>query len=160
MVYVLGDLGEIANVVGEYAEAIPLAQESLALSKEIDERFTIAWSFRVLGNATCGLGDSQGAKGYFHQVLETVVTVRLISLAPLTLVGIATLLAAEGEKERALELLALVLHHPVSWQWTKDRAAPLVAELEAELYLRSWRRRRPAARREIWKRPWRNCWSS
>ena len=61
------------------------------------------------------------------------MTVRLISLALLTLVGIATLLTAEGEKERALELLALVLHHPVSWQWTKNRAAPLVAELEAEL---------------------------
>jgi len=53
--------------------------------------------------------------------------------APLALAGTATLLAAEGEKERALELLALVLHHPASWQWTKDRAAALVAELEAEL---------------------------
>jgi hypothetical protein len=28
---------------------------------------------------------------------------------------------------------ALILHHPASWQWSKDRAAPLVAELEAEL---------------------------
>jgi hypothetical protein len=27
----------------------------------------------------------------------------------------------------------LVLHYPASVQWTKDRAAPLVAELEAEL---------------------------
>ena len=42
-------------------------------------------------------------------------------------------MAEEGEKERALELLALVLHHPISWQWAKDRAAPLVAQLEAEL---------------------------
>ena len=61
------------------------------------------------------------------------MTLRAIPFVLLTLVGIATLLAAEGEKERALELLALVLHHPLSWQWTKDRAAPLVAELEAEL---------------------------
>lgn len=35
--------------------------------------------------------------------------------------------------EGALELLALVPHHPVSWLWAKDRVAPLIAELEAEL---------------------------
>jgi hypothetical protein len=48
------------------------------------------------------------------------------------LVG-AAVLAAEGGIEKALELLALVLCHPASWQLVKDRALPLVAELEAEL---------------------------
>jgi hypothetical protein len=28
---------------------------------------------------------------------------------------------------------ALVLRHPATWQWTKDRVAPLIAELEVEL---------------------------
>jgi hypothetical protein len=51
----------------------------------------------------------------------------------LTLVGIAGLLAREGKPEAAAELLALVLHHPFTWQWTKDRAAPLVAELKTAL---------------------------
>ena len=37
------------------------------------------------------------------------------------------------KREWALELLALVLRHPSTWQWTKDRAAPLIAELEVEL---------------------------
>jgi hypothetical protein len=32
-----------------------------------------------------------------------------------------------------LELLTLVLHHPTSWQSTRDQAAALVAELAAEL---------------------------
>jgi hypothetical protein len=36
-------------------------------------------------------------------------------------------------REGALELLALILCHPASWPWAKDRAAPLVAQLEAEL---------------------------
>jgi hypothetical protein len=36
-------------------------------------------------------------------------------------------------REGALELLALILRPPVSWPWAKDRAAPLVAQLEAEL---------------------------
>jgi hypothetical protein len=61
------------------------------------------------------------------------MTVRWTSVALLSLVGVGALLEAEGEKERALELLVLIRHHPLSWRWTKDRAAPLVTELEAEL---------------------------
>jgi hypothetical protein len=69
----------------------------------------------------------------FLQALETAMAVEAAPLALLTLVGTARLLAAKGERERAAELLALVLHHPATWQWAKDRAAPLVAELEAKL---------------------------
>jgi predicted ATPase/predicted Ser/Thr protein kinase len=130
---VLGNSGELANVLGEYAEAIQLAQESLALSKRLDNQRGIAWCFRVLGNAVCGLGDFPGARRYFHQALETDISVQGIPFGLLALVAIAALLAAEGEKERALELLALATRHPASLQWTKDRAAPLVTELETEL---------------------------
>jgi hypothetical protein len=65
--------------------------------------------------------------------LETAVTIRVAPVALLTLVGTARLLLAERELEQASELLALVFHHPATWQWAKDRAAPLVAELEAKL---------------------------
>jgi len=130
---VLGDLGEVANFQGEYAEATQLAQECLTISRKIDEPPSIGWALRVLGDAACGLGDLPGARRYHHQALEVATTIGQTYDLPVSLVGIAALLAAEGEKERALELLALVLHHPTSWQWAKDRAAPLIAELEAEL---------------------------
>ena len=133
MAWALGNMGELANVLGEHAEALQLAQESLALFKEIDARRGISWSLRVLGNAACGLGDLAGAKRYLHQALEAVAMVGVMSFVPLTLVGIATLMSAEGQKERALELLAFALHHPICWQWVRDRTAPLVAELEVEL---------------------------
>jgi hypothetical protein len=52
----------------------------------------------------------------------------------------------EAKEEPALELLALVLDHPYTWQWTKDRAAPLVAELKAalspDLFAAAWERGR------------------
>jgi predicted ATPase/DNA-binding SARP family transcriptional activator len=133
VVGVLADLSEAAVALGEYEEAARLAQQSLALHKKLDDRFGMAWSLRVLANAACGLGDLQGARKYFSQALETATTVRWTSVTLLALVGVGALLATEGKKERALELLALILHHPLSWRWTKDRAAPLVAELEAEL---------------------------
>jgi predicted ATPase/DNA-binding SARP family transcriptional activator len=133
IIFALGDLGSIANRRGKHAEAIELAQDGLALSKRIDDKFGIAWSFRVLGSAACGLGNLQGAREYFFQALEMSAAFRLIPLVLRTVVGIAALLAAEGDRERALELLALILHHSVSWQVTKDKASRLIAGLEAEL---------------------------
>ena len=131
---VLGNLAEFANYRGEYAEAIQLAQECLTTSRKIDEPSGIAWALRVLGDAACGLGDLPGAKRYHHQALQVVATIRQPFYIPRHLVGIAALLAAEGESERALELLAMFSHHPTTWHWMKHyRAKPLVAALEAEL---------------------------
>jgi hypothetical protein len=61
------------------------------------------------------------------------VAARRPSWYPLALVAVARVLARQGDKERALELLALVLSHRISWQMARDQAAPLIAELEAEL---------------------------
>jgi predicted ATPase/DNA-binding SARP family transcriptional activator len=130
---VLGDMSELATVRGKYVEAIQLAQESLAMDEQLCYPVQKAWASRVLGNAARELNDLQGAWRYLRQALQIGMSVRAIAPALLTLVGIAALRMREGQKERALELLALVLHHPSTWQWTKDRAAPLVAELQAEL---------------------------
>jgi predicted ATPase/DNA-binding SARP family transcriptional activator len=125
--------GEVANALGQCAEAARLAQEALSVSQELAYPDLIARSFQVLGDATYGLGDLQKGRQCFLQALETSMALRAAPLALLTLVGIARLLLAEGEPETASELLALVLHHPASWQWAKDRAAPLIAELKAQL---------------------------
>jgi tetratricopeptide (TPR) repeat protein len=130
---ILADLGSVANVLGEHAEAARFARQSLPLAEKCDDQFAIARCFKVLGDAACGLRDLKEAKQYFHRALEMDMALRVVSYALHALVSVARLLAAAGEKERALELLALVFHHPASWQWVKDRAAPLVAQLEAEL---------------------------
>jgi len=49
------------------------------------------------------------------------------------LFGVALLLKKKAEHERAVELLALVLHHPSSEQETKDQATGLLDKLEAKL---------------------------
>jgi tetratricopeptide (TPR) repeat protein len=144
---VLGNLAEFANYQGEYAEAIQLAQECLTISRKIDEPSGIAWALSVLGDAACGLRDLPGAKRYHHQALQVVATIRQPFYIPRHLVGIAALLAAEGESERALELLAMFSHHPTTWYWMKHyRAKPLVAALEAELppevFAAAWERGR------------------
>jgi tetratricopeptide (TPR) repeat protein len=128
----LGDLGELFNMMGEYAQAARCAQESLSIYRKITNQLG-SCSLRVLGNAACGLGNPREAREYFHRALEQNTEIDWVPNALLTLVGVAALLAEEGEKERATELLALVLHHPLSWQMAKDQAAPLIARFEAEL---------------------------
>jgi len=129
----LSFLGELADVQGEYAEAIQLAQRSLALAKKCRDVTQIPVCLRILGRAACGQGDSQAAKRYFRGALETAMTERLIPWVLSIFDGIAMLLAREGERERALELLTWVAHNQASAQFSKDTAASLIAELEVEL---------------------------
>jgi uncharacterized membrane-anchored protein len=126
-------LGEIASVLGEYAEAAQLAQKGLVLAEKCRDPTQVPVCLRVLGLAACGLGDVQGAKRYFRQALETAMMVRAIPWVLSVFDGIAMLLAREGERERALELLSLAFHHPACAQANRDRDASLVAQLEAEL---------------------------
>lgn len=49
------------------------------------------------------------------------------------LVGLAHLLATEGERERAMEILAFVVQHPGLRQIARDKAQELLSELETEL---------------------------
>lgn len=51
------------------------------------------------------------------------------------LVGLASLQAKQGDPERALELLLVVLNHPASLQITRNRASQQCAELEAKLVI-------------------------
>jgi tetratricopeptide (TPR) repeat protein len=131
---VLGDLAETANALGNHAQAERYAREALAVLPEGEVEFRHgSWEYRILGNAACGLGNYADARRYLRRSLELAAAAQLPSRHPLALVGVARVLALEGERERALELLALVVNHRLSWQMAKDHAAPLIAELEAEL---------------------------
>jgi tetratricopeptide (TPR) repeat protein len=128
----LGDLGELALAMGEYTQAAQFAQESNAVYARVVGEFH-NWGLRVIGNAALGLGDLQTARKYLCLSLQHALKIHRWGHALLVLVVIAGLLAKEGKEERAFELLALVMSHRASWQMGKDKALPLIAELEAKL---------------------------
>lgn len=128
----VGDLGELANAMGDYESAAGFAQEGYALWARVYIQ-PEGWTKRVLGNAECSLGKLQDARHHLFEALDLEVARKRKGHILLTLVGVARLLAAEGNKRRALELLGLVLHHPASWQWAKIQASPVMAQLEADL---------------------------
>jgi tetratricopeptide (TPR) repeat protein len=130
----LGDLAEAANALGEYARAKQYVRQAFRVLPDGEMDFDRgAWEYRNLGNAACGLGDYADARRHLRRSLELAIAAQQPSRHPLALVGAARVLAKQGEEERALELLALVMSHRLSWQMAKDQATPLIAELEAEL---------------------------
>ena len=76
--------------------------------------------------------DFQDAEAHFQNALRTAMEAWAPAQALHTLLSMANLLAAVGEKEQSLEVASLVRHHQASWQWTKDHAAALVGELTSE----------------------------
>jgi predicted ATPase/DNA-binding SARP family transcriptional activator len=130
-------LGTVAYLMGEYTEAKQLHQESLEISKEISYRSGIALALSHLGDVTCALREYQASGQYFRDALTMAIEIETIPVALEGLVGLAVLFTAnkpgDAECKQAAELLTLVLHHPASSQETKDRAACLLAELEAQL---------------------------
>jgi tetratricopeptide (TPR) repeat protein len=130
----LADLAEAANALRDYTRAEQHAREALSVFREGVLAFDqCAWEYRNLGNAASGLGNLADARRYLRQALQAAVAAQTPTRQPLTLLAVARVLARQGEEEKALELLALVMSHRFSWQMAKDQAAPLVAELEAEL---------------------------
>jgi predicted ATPase/class 3 adenylate cyclase len=131
--HLLHNLAELANVAEDYAEGMVLSQQCLAHAQRLGSPRHLGLACRVLGEAAVGLGDLGEARRFFHRALEATQAAGESVRIPFVLVGIAGLLAAEGETVRAVELLALVLEHRSSWQWVKDRASALIAELESKL---------------------------
>jgi len=86
-----------------------------------------------LGQAMLALGEAQQARERFRQGLEAAMKAARLPTAVRALVGLACLSAEEGEPERAVELLSLVLHHPATRQIERDRAQHLLAELASKL---------------------------
>ncbi len=126
----LTNLGLIAELLDEYAEAEQLHQASIAAFKEIGDQWQAANGLNNLGFAFCALGEYQRAKKCFHQALETAMDTHSVHLALEALVGIATLLVKEGEKEQALELVAYTLDHPALCREVRHRAEHLLSGLE------------------------------
>ncbi len=129
----LNNLGVVAEFLGENMEAMRLYQESLAIDREIGEQMGIATSLINLGDIACVMGKLAEARRYLTEALK--ISHRAIALPVVVEVlgGMARLLAWEGKREEAMELASLVYAHPACGREDRDRAAGLIARMEAEL---------------------------
>lgn len=141
----IGDLGMRASIsswvlsrtavaLGNYAEAKRLAEQAVALFDEAGYFVGSATNYGQLGDIAVALHEFDNAKYCYQQHLEMFVEAHGQTPQTLeTLLHFAGLFSAQGENERAAELLAFSLHHPVSWKRSQTEAGQLLAQLQKEL---------------------------
>jgi tetratricopeptide (TPR) repeat protein len=126
-------LGIIAQAQGEHTEAVDMFQKSLATFTELGARQDLARALADMSRSIFALGDVVEAERGWRKALRIAVETRGIFIALEALVGFATLQTKRGERENALELLLIVLNHPVITHETRKRAVHLRTQLEADL---------------------------
>jgi DNA-binding CsgD family transcriptional regulator len=106
----------IALSEGETARAFDLAQESLAIYREMDYRRYIAVMLYVLGRVEAQRGDLRAARGHYVESLTLVQEMGSKWIIPFDLEGLAGMLATQGELRWAAQLwgAAEVLREAIS----------------------------------------------
>ncbi|MDX1521304.1 MAG: BTAD domain-containing putative transcriptional regulator [Anaerolineae bacterium] len=134
--------GRVALAQGAYAEAKLFYEQSLKAAKVLNYRRTTQQSYDNLGDVSFYLGQLGQAEQYFRLSLEISEETGQTREMLATLYDLARVRAAQGNKAEAVELLAVVLHHPLSNlplllrtedSALKEAATRLLATLEVEL---------------------------
>jgi tetratricopeptide (TPR) repeat protein len=111
--WALNNLGNVADYHKDYATARSRYQQAVDIHRETGSQFGAIVSLGNLGLMATAQGDHAAAVRYHRQALQTAMEIRIIPTALTVLTLLAKSLARDGQPERALELLGLVMHHPV-----------------------------------------------
>ncbi len=154
--------GLVAITAGAYKEAKPFYERSLKAAQALNYRRTTQQSYDNLGDVAFYLGEVEQADQYFRRSLRVSEETGQKRAMVTTLYDIANVWAVQGKKVQGLELVAVVLHHPLSelhlflrTEGTplKEAAERLRAELEADLepetYQAAWNRGRALQLEEV-----------
>jgi len=128
----LHNLSRLRCEQGRYQEAKEILDEALHIARRIDYRFAVALVLCQLGHAAAALNEPE-ASAYFTEALQIAQEEQIDRVAVETVRGMAEQVAAAGELERSIELLALVAEHSASDWETKQKARQRLSELEARL---------------------------
>jgi tetratricopeptide (TPR) repeat protein len=128
----LDGLGRVAQSTNP-AKARTLFSASYDVYKEIGDLRNLARVLSHQGFNSIALGDVAHAYESFIAVLRLAREGGYAPYALNALTGLASLQTKRGNVDQAFELLLIVLDHPAGIRETKDRAARLRAELEAQL---------------------------
>lgn len=124
-------LGQLAAARGEYEQAWRLHQRSLAMLLKTGDLRRTAYAMRELGEVAAALDNRMEAARFFQRALEIAARTQNTSLVQDILTGIAGVQFQGTEKERAVELLSVVLQTPIGDKLTANRASRLWEDMKA-----------------------------
>jgi tetratricopeptide (TPR) repeat protein len=119
--------------MADYAEARQYLQRSLEISARIGDPREMAKCLAPLGRVAAAQGHLEEARNLYLEAMMIAMEIGSAPSALNALVGMADVLRHAGETELAIELLALVIHHPASERDTQIRAEQCLAESASEL---------------------------
>jgi tetratricopeptide (TPR) repeat protein len=126
-------LGIVAQAQGEHLQALEEFQKGLDTLSELGARQDMARLLAEMSRSIFELGNDAEAERNWREALRIAIETKGLFIALESLVGLASFQAKQGEMERALELVLIVLNHPAGIQDTKNRAEQLKRELEMQL---------------------------
>ena len=94
---------------GDHDAALQLTQEALSLSREVGIRWTEAYMLAQLGQLSLGMGAYQEALPYLAQSIRIALEINLVRYVILDLLDLYRALAGAGERDRAIQALALAI---------------------------------------------------
>jgi non-specific serine/threonine protein kinase len=135
----LSDVGWAAVFLNDYADGIPLLEESLALQRNLKDTMGIAWSMLALGTARLLNNDTDAAAQLLAESLTLYRQSNNKWYIAGCLEGLASVASARHEPERAARLLGahdqlvdeMGAKIPVFWE--RAIRQPLLADLHSQL---------------------------
>jgi predicted ATPase/DNA-binding XRE family transcriptional regulator len=129
----LAQLGEVARALGAHRDAMDLFRDGLGLTREIGEAWSTLQALNGLGATALEIGEYDESRSAFCDALALAWDIQALPQVMAALFGLARWSMAQGALETALAQTLAVLNHPATGQDTKDGAARLRSELEAQL---------------------------
>jgi predicted ATPase/DNA-binding CsgD family transcriptional regulator len=140
----LQQLGRIAFARRAYAEAIQFLQDSLVIAQEFNNPRHILVARISLACVAGRLRNEQEARAHLRAVASIMYTQQSVFFQQFILVAVAELVAAKGNAERAIELIAHPLQHIETvwgtWHWAEPLRSELETALAPEVYAAAWER--------------------
>jgi tetratricopeptide (TPR) repeat protein len=131
--YALSRASVSAYCLGDFEEALRLGRAGHDGFADVNHRWGMIGAACRVGFALVALGNPNGARERFGWALDQAQATGAKSLALLALSGVGVLLAREGDKRRAFELLTFVFGCPGFPPFYFITAKPELDRLEAEL---------------------------
>jgi predicted ATPase/transcriptional regulator with XRE-family HTH domain len=117
----------------DYPDAIEMMEESVALFRELGDRWGLALSLVQAGEIWMSAGQYPQARQYFLEAIQKSAEARVMPVLLDALLGLASLLAADGSYENAYQVALVVLRQTGISQETRARAENLHTDLGKKL---------------------------
>jgi predicted ATPase/DNA-binding SARP family transcriptional activator len=128
--YALSRMSMSTYFMEDYPEAARLAQQGYETFEQIGHRWGICTSLCAAGFAHIGLGELKKARNNFRDALKESRSDQVVPQSMYAIIGLACILAQEGDEARALELVRFVQNHPETPEIYLQQAERWIAALK------------------------------